>query len=104
MNKSWSQQQASMAEQIEAVSPENATSISYFTRTKAVNYFFWGFIRPDDANIEKVIADAVKQNSGTRAANIKMKFKQTYLKTLVSVITIGIYIPGTLKIEGDVLK
>ncbi len=91
-------------EVIETASSESSPSIHHFTRTKAVNHFFWGFVGPDDADIEKVIADAVKQNSGTRAINIKIEFKQTFLKNLVGVVTIGIYLPRTLKIEGDVVK
>ncbi len=83
---------------------ESTTFINHFTRTQAVNYFFWGLARPNEAAIEKAIADAVKDKSGTRAINIKLECKQTFLHLLVSVITIGIYSPRTIKIEGDVVK
>ena len=69
-----------------------------------MTYFFWGYVRPDNADIEEIIADPVKHNLGTRAVNIQMEFKQTFLKKSLGAITIGIYVPSTLQIEGDVVK
>ena len=91
-------------EAIEITNSENATSIKHFTRTKTVNHFVFGLVSPDDAGIEKVVSDAVKQNAGTRAVNVKMKYQQTFVNGLVGAITLGIYTPFTLKIEGDVVK
>ena len=91
-------------EAIEITNSENATSIKHFTRTKTVNHFVYGLVSPDDAGVEKVVADAVKQNGGTRAVNVKMKYQQTFINGLVGVLTLGIYVPFTLNIEGDVVK
>ena len=91
-------------EAIEITNSQNATSINHFTRTRTVNHFVFGLVSPDDAGIEKVVADAVKLNSGTRAVNVKLKYQQTFVNGLVGAITLGIYTPFTLKIEGDVVK
>ena len=92
------------SEAIEVTNSQNATSINHFTRTKTVNHFVLGLVSPDDAGIEKIVADAVKLNSGTRAVNVKLKYQQTFVNGLVGAITLGIYTPFTLKIEGDVVK
>jgi hypothetical protein len=91
-------------EAIEITNSENVTSIKHFTRTKTVNHFVYGLVSPDDVGIEKVVSDAVKQNGGTRAVNVKMKYQQTFVNGLVAALTMGIYTPFTLNIEGDVVK
>lgn len=90
--------------EIEVTNSESFTPAGHFTRTKTVNHFIFGLVSPDDAGIEKIIADAVKQDGGTAAINVRMKYQQTFINGLVSVITGGIYTPFTLKIEGDVVK
>ena len=92
------------SEAIEITNSQNAASVKHFTRTKTVNHFVFGLVSPDDAGIEQIVADAVKLNSGTRAVNVKMKYQQTFVNGLVGAITLGIYTPFTLKIEGDVVK
>jgi hypothetical protein len=91
-------------EAIEITNSEKATSIKHFTRTKTVNHFVYGLVSPDDVGIEKLVSDAVKQSGGTRAVNVKMKYQQTFVNGLVAVLTMGIYTPFTLNIEGDVVK
>lgn len=91
-------------EGIEITNTENATPIKHFIRTKTVNHFVYGLVSPDDAGIEQIVADAVKQNGGTHAVNVKLKYQQTFVNGLVSGLTFGIYSPFTLTIEGDVVK
>lgn len=91
-------------EGIEITNTENATVIKHFTRTKTVNHFVYGLVSPDDAGIEKIVADAVKQNGGTHAVSVKLKYQQTFINGLVGALTMGIYTPFTLTIEGDVAK
>jgi hypothetical protein len=95
---------SSVDEAIEITNTENATPIKHFSRTKTVNHFVYGLVSPDDAGIEKIVADAVKQNGGTRAVNVKLKYQQTFINGLVGGLTFGIYTPFTLTIEGDVVK
>ncbi len=91
-------------EAIEITNSLNARSVKHFSRTKTVNHFIFGLVSPDDVGIEKIVSDEVKLNAGTRAINVKLKYQQTFLNAFVSVITIGIYTPFTLTIEGDVAK
>lgn len=91
-------------EAIEITNTENATPIKHFSRTKTVNHFVYGLVSPDDAGIERIVADAVKQNGGTRAVNVKLKYQQTFINGLVGGLTFGIYTPFTLTVEGDVVK
>jgi hypothetical protein len=93
-----------ISEAIEITNSENAPPIKHFSRTKTVNHFVYGLVSPDDVGIEKLVSDAVKQNSGTRAVNVKIKYQQTFVNGLVGALTMGIYTPFTLNIEGDVVK
>ena len=74
-------------EAIEITNTQNAESVKHFTRTKTVNHFVFGLVSPDDVGVEQIVSDAVKQNGGTRAVNVKMKYQQTFVNGLVSVIT-----------------
>ncbi len=89
---------------IEITNAENATTIQHFTRTKLVNHFIFGLVSPQDSGFEKLIAEEVKKNNGTRAVNLRTKYQYTFVNGLVGLITFGIYTPFTLTVEGDVLK
>ncbi|MCK6623115.1 MAG: hypothetical protein HUU32_16055 [Calditrichaceae bacterium] len=91
-------------EAIEITNIQQAAAVQHFTRTKTLNHFVYGLVSPDDAGIEKVVSDAVKQHGGTRAVNVKMKYRQTFINGLVGGLTLGIYTPFTLTIEGDIVK
>jgi len=91
-------------EGIEITNKKNAPLIQHFSRTKTVNHFVYGLVSPDDAGIEQIVSEEVKMKNGTRAVNVKMNYQQTFLNGLVSVLTIGIYTPFTLKVDGDVVK
>lgn len=91
-------------EAIEITNTDNATPIRHFTRTKKVNHFVFGLVSPDDAGIERIVSDAVKLEGGTKAVNVRMKYQLKFVDGLVSFITLGIYTPFTLSIEGDVVR
>lgn len=89
---------------IEVTNTQNATAAQHFTRTKIVNHFVFGLVSPEDSGFEKLIAEEVKKNSGTRAVNLRSKYQLTFVNGLVGMITFGIYTPYTLTVEGDVVK
>jgi len=91
-------------EAIEITNTDNAPALNHFKRTKTINHFVYGLVSPDDAGIEKTVAEAIKQEGGTRAVNVKLKYQQTFVNGLVNALTLGIYNPFTLIIEGDVVK
>ena len=95
---------APVNEDIEITNTENATPIKHFEKTKTVSHFIFGLVSPDDAGIEKIVADAVQENGGTSAVNVKLKYQQTFVNGFVGAITFGIYSPFTLTVEGDVVK
>ena len=91
-------------EAIEITNSEKAVPISHFVRDETVNHFIFGLVSPGDAEVEKFISQEVKKSGGTRAVNISMKYQQTFLNGLVGLLTLGIYNPFSLTIEGDVVK
>lgn len=95
---------APVDEAIEITNTQQAAAAQHFTRTKTIHHFVYGLVSPDDAGIEKAVSDAVKQHGGTRAVNVKMKYRQTFINGLVAGLTMGIYTPFTLTIEGDIVK
>ena len=91
-------------EAIEITNSEKAVPISHFVRDETVNHFIFGLVSPGDAEVEKLISQEIKRYGGTRAVNIRMKYQQTFLNGLIGIITLGIYNPFSLIIEGDVVK
>lgn len=89
---------------IEITNEAQATPIKHFTRTKKIHHFVYGLVSPDDAGLEELISDAVKLNNGSAAVNVRMKYQQTFIDGLVGGLTLGIYTPFTLTVEGDVVK
>lgn len=89
---------------IEITNMEKATPVSHFEREITINHFIYGLVSPGNAEVEQTIAQEVQRIGGTRAVNIRMKYQQTFVNGLLSIITIGIYNPFTLTIEGDVVK
>ena len=89
---------------IEITNAQNATAAQHFTRTKLVNHFVFGLVSPEDSGLEKLVAEEVKKNGGTKAVNLKTKYQYTFVNGLVGAITFGIYTPYTLTVEGDVVK
>jgi len=91
-------------EGIEITNKNKTPPIQHFSRTKTVNHFVYGLVSPDDVGIEKIVSEAIKMNNGTAAVNVKMKYQQTFLNGLVGALTLGIYTPYTLIVDGDVIK
>lgn len=89
---------------IEITNAQDATPVEHFEQKKTMHHFVNGLVSPDDAGVEKLVSDAVKQYGGTRAVNVKIKYQQTFMNGLVGFATLGIYIPYTLTVEGDVVK
>jgi len=91
-------------EAIEITNSEKAVPISHFVRNETVNHFIFGLVSPGDAEVEKLISQEIKKYGGTRAVNIRMKYQQTFVNGLIGILTLGIYNPFSLTIEGDVVK
>jgi len=89
---------------IKLTSQEEAAPIKHFTRTKKIHHFVYGLVSPDDAGLEELISDVVTLNNGKAAVNVRMKYQQTFIDGLVGALTLGIYTPFTLTVEGDVVQ
>ncbi len=91
-------------EAIEITNSEKADPVSHFVRDETVNHYIFGLVSPGDAEVEKFISQEIKRYGGTRAVNIRMKYQQTFVNGLIGLLTLGIYNPFSLTIEGDVVK
>jgi hypothetical protein len=89
---------------IEITNSEKAVPISHFVCDETVNHFIYGLVSPGDAEVEKLISQEIKKYGGTRAVNVRMKYQSTFLNGLIGGLTLGIYHPYSLTIEGDVVK
>ena len=65
--------------------------------------WIFGLVSPADAGVEKLISEAVRSKGGTRAVNVKMKYRMSFVNGLLSLITFTLYSPFTLTVEGDVV-
>ncbi|MCG8605804.1 Bor family protein [bacterium] len=89
---------------IEITNSDRKSSVAHFVRSKKVNHWVFGLVSPDNAGVEQIISDEVRANGGSKAVNIRMKYQHTFVDGLVRIITLGIYSPVTLKVEGDVVR
>ncbi|MCP5062927.1 MAG: hypothetical protein GY936_10730 [Ignavibacteriae bacterium] len=89
---------------IEITNKDNETSTHHFIQYTLVNHYLWGLVSPEDAGVEKIIANEIHKYKGSRAVNIKIRYQQTFVNGLLGGLTAGIYNPFTLMVEGDVVK
>jgi len=76
--------------------------IKHFTYSKTVGHLILGLITLDDVDVAKTISDEVEAAGGTEAINVKITYQMTFVNGLVNLITLNIYNPLTLDIEGDI--
>ena len=91
-------------EGIELTNIEDAPTDGTFTSTKKVNHWVFGLVSPDDAGIEEMVSNQVKLAKGKRAVNVNITYQQKFIDGLVGALTLGIYMPYTVTVEGDVVK
>lgn len=89
---------------IELTNAEEASVVGNFSAKKKVNHFVWGLVSPADAQVEQLIANEVQAKGGSKAVNVEWKYQQTFVDGLLGFITLGIYSPFTLTVEGDVVE
>ncbi len=78
--------------------------IKHFSTTMKVNHFIYGLVTPSDPDVAKALSDEVRVAGGTHAINVKVHYEMMFIDGLINFLTLGIYNPFTLTIEGDVVK
>ena len=63
-----------------------------------------GLVTLGEPEVKKAIQQEVKNAGGREAANVRFSRQITFLDGLIGSVTLGIYTPTTLSIDGDVLK
>ncbi len=89
---------------IEMTNTQKAQTSHHFTKTKTVSHFLWGLVSPDNSGYDALVSEAVGENNGSKAVNVRVKYQQTFVNGLLGAITLGIYAPFTLTVEGDVVQ
>jgi hypothetical protein len=76
--------------------------IKHFTITKNVAHLIIGLVNLNDIDVSKEISKEIEAAGGSEAINVKVTYQMTFVNGLLNMITIGIYNPLTLEIEGDI--
>ena len=76
--------------------------IKHFSLSHNVGHLILGLITLNDIDVSKEISDEVEAAGGAEAINVKVTYQMTFVNGLLNAITIGIYNPFTLDIEGDI--
>jgi hypothetical protein len=58
----------------------------------------------DYVQVAKALSDEVKAAGGDNAINVKVRYEQTFVDGFVNAITLGMYNPYTLTLEGDAVR
>jgi hypothetical protein len=76
--------------------------IKHFTISKNIGHLIYGLVNLDDMDVSKMIGDEIEAAGGTSAINVKIMYQETFVNGLINGITLGIYNPYSLEIEGDI--
>jgi hypothetical protein len=78
--------------------------VGHFESSVWVHHFIIGLVSANDPDVAKMIANQVKMKGGTGAVNVKITYQMSFVNGLLNIITLQIYNPFTLTVEGDVVK
>ncbi len=67
-------------------------------------HFIVGLVTPADPEIAAKIVNEVRNAGGRSARNIKLTHQHSFLDGLLAVVTLAIYTPTTVIVEGDIVK
>jgi hypothetical protein len=76
--------------------------IKHFTIEKSVGHLIYGLVTLNDIDVQNAISNEIESAGGTEAVNVKIKYQATFVDGLLNGITLGIYNPYSLVIEGDI--
>ena len=58
----------------------------------------------NDERIFSIITDEVQKKGGDAAIDVTIEYRKGFLKGSLSLITLGLYDPGKIKISGTIIK
>jgi hypothetical protein len=76
---------------------------SFRTELKST-HLAWGLVNPNDRIVMDAVAREVKLAGGKRARNVRLTREVGVVDGLVGMLTVGLYTPWTLVIEGEVVR
>ena len=84
-----------------SMSALKGANLDHFIEFQNTACLFWGIVAPDAVDPKKVLAPYLQ--GGTRVSNLKISTYGSFTDSLVAVLSLGIYCPMTIQIEGDVV-
>jgi hypothetical protein len=78
--------------------------VKHFTINTTIHHLIAGLITLNKADLAKEIDDEIKADGGTGAVNVKVSYEMPFIYGFVNYITLDIYTPFELTVEGDVVK
>jgi hypothetical protein len=82
----------------------NAGSVGSFRAEVQSPHFLWGALNPGDRFVTDIVRREVRRAGGTRAVHVRLTRQVNVTDYLFGAITLGIYFPWTLIIEGEVVR
>ena len=77
------------------------TNLDHFIEFQNTACYFWGIVAPDPVDPRKVLAPYLQ--GGTKISNLKISTYGSFTDSLVAILSVGIYCPMTIQVEGDVI-
>jgi hypothetical protein len=68
------------------------------------NHLFWGLINPADTVVRDAIAREVKLAGGKGVRHVRLSRQVAFIDGLVNFVTVGIFHPWSLTIEGEIVR
>jgi hypothetical protein len=82
----------------------NAKALGGFRAEVHSSHLLWGLVNPGDRFVKDIVRREVRRAGGTRATHVRLTREVNVSEWLLGVVTLGIYSPWSLVIEGEVLR
>jgi hypothetical protein len=83
---------------------QSGQAVRAFRAEVKSSHVVWGLVNPNDNLVRQTIDREVKLAGGKRARHVRLTREIGLIDGVIGTVTLGIYTPWTLVIEGEVVR
>jgi hypothetical protein len=76
---------------------------AHFSESRHAHFLIEGLISVGQPDLKQLFTDEISVNNGKAITNLSLTTTHSFIDLIVGIITVGIYTPVTVEIEGDVV-
>jgi hypothetical protein len=82
----------------------SGTFVRHFIVSTKIPHLFGRLFSPKGIRIDEILRENLELEKGVRVVNLRIEYTQTFWDGLVVWLTLGMYMPYTLTLEGDIVR